>query len=319
MSSDPIIHPEIDQVTIRPEIDQVIIRPIMGVEGPIGATGTGIATGGTVGDILVKTGSADYVTGWTDSPTVDAISFDTVNADVGAVARLTWNDLDGTLDLGLKGGNVTTQLGEATVHRVVNKSGVDITRGQVVCILGAQGQRVSVTLAQATSDALSSKTLGLAAEAISNNGTGFVISEGLLRNFNTSLLTEGELVWLSPTTPGGMTTTKVVAPNHLVLVGVCVSQGNNGILAVKIQNGYELDELHDAKFTNLAAGDLLTRTANNLWENVTRQNLAADSSFTTRYGQVVNTDNDVGRTIYIGTVDPSGSYSPVIGDVWIVV
>lgn len=282
------INKESNRVLISQNNQEVVkvssgIKGDTGPAGPTGPTGPGIATGGSVGDILVKTGAGDYVTGWTDAPTVDSMNFDTVNPDAGATGRLTWNDLDGTLDLGLKGGNVTVQLGEGTMHRVVNKSGADITRGQVVCVLGAQGQRVSVTLAQATTDELSSKTFGVAAETIANNGTGFVISEGMLRNFNTSTLTEGQLVWLSPSTPGGMTTTKVVAPDHLVLVGVCVSQGNNGILAVKIQNGYELDEIHDAKFTNLAAGDLLTRTANNLWENATRASLATDTAFTTRY------------------------------------
>jgi len=32
---------------------------------------------------------------------------------------------------------------------------------------------------------------------------------------------------------------------------------------------------------------------------------------------VVNTDNEAGKTFYVGSIDPTVSYSPVTGDVWI--
>lgn len=32
---------------------------------------------------------------------------------------------------------------------------------------------------------------------------------------------------------------------------------------------------------------------------------------------IINTDSDPGTTIYVGTVDPDGPYSPVAGDVWL--
>jgi hypothetical protein len=32
---------------------------------------------------------------------------------------------------------------------------------------------------------------------------------------------------------------------------------------------------------------------------------------------IVNTDDDPGTTIYVGTVDPAVAYDPVDGDVWI--
>lgn len=232
-----------------------------------------VAPGGNAGDLLVKTSSTDYDTSWTDAPTVDALNFDQVNPDAVTTARLVWNDTEGTLDLGLKGGLVTASLSSSTLHRVVNRTGTNLTRGQVVRLYGSQGQRVGIALAQATNDPLSSKTFGVLVENIDDNQSGFVMVEGMIRNINTQALAEGEIIWLSPTTPGGMTTTKPTAPDHLVMVGVCVTQANNGIIFVKVQNGYEVDELHDVKYTNLATGDLLTRTSNNLWENITRANL----------------------------------------------
>ncbi|HEY1119904.1 MAG TPA: hypothetical protein VGE43_19470 [Acidimicrobiales bacterium] len=42
-----------------------------------------------------------------------------------------------------------------------------------------------------------------------------------------------------------------------------------------------------------------------------------DRSEPTSFPLIVNTDSDSGRTIYVGSVDPAGSYSLVAGDVWI--
>jgi len=43
-----------------------------------------------------------------------------------ASGRLVWNNEDGTLDLGLKGGNVTLQIGQEQLARVVNKTGANL-------------------------------------------------------------------------------------------------------------------------------------------------------------------------------------------------
>jgi len=32
---------------------------------------------------------------------------------------------------------------------------------------------------------------------------------------------------------------------------------------------------------------------------------------------IINTDSDLGITIYVGSIDPDVSYTPVTGDVWI--
>ena len=40
------------------------------------------------------------------------IQFNTTGTATPAVGRLWWNDTDGTLDLGMKGGNVTQQIGQ---------------------------------------------------------------------------------------------------------------------------------------------------------------------------------------------------------------
>lgn len=198
------------------------------------------------------------------------VDFSTTNTMANAVARLSWNDTDGTLNLGLKGGNVTLQIGQEQVLRALNNTGSTINDMSVVYITGSSGQRPTIALAQANTESTSSKTFGVATEDLANNAEGFITFSGLVNNVNTSALTEGAVIWLSPTVAGGMTTTKPAAPNHTVMVGYCVrSHSTQGKIYVNVSNGYELDELHDVSITSVAANNMLRRNAGNtLWENI---------------------------------------------------
>lgn len=203
----------------------------------------------------------------------------TNNTDIGFAAtggtpaerNLSWNDTDGTLDIGLKGGNVSLQVGQEQVVRVLNTTGSSLTDGQVVRVTGVSGQRLTVALAQADSDANSANTLAIVTEPISNNQQGFATTFGLIRNINTSSFAEGAILYLSPTVAGGITTTVPVAPQHAVVLGWCVrSHATVGQIYVSIQNGYELNELHDVKITSLANGQLVKWNSSlGVWENFT--------------------------------------------------
>lgn len=197
----------------------------------------------------------------------------------GAASRLTWNDTDGTLELGLKGGIVQTEIGQGLVTRVVNKTtpNIDLSASnyQVVVVSGAQGQRLAVKLAQADNDANSAGTLGIIAEDIAKNQEGFIITVGLLKNRNTTgalqgeTWSDGDILYLSPTTPGAITNIKPQAPQHTVIIGyVEYAHANNGKIYVKIDNGYELDELHNVRITtsSLSSGDLLVYSGS-VWAN----------------------------------------------------
>jgi len=201
----------------------------------------------------------------------------------GEASRLIWNDVDGTLELGLKGGVVKSELGQGLVTRVVNKTSplVDLASGsyQVVVVGGAQGQRLAVRLAQGNNDANSAGTLGIVAEDIARNQEGYIITVGLLKNRNTTGTLQGEtwndgdILYLSPTIAGQITNIKPQAPNHTVIVGyVEYAHQNNGKIYVKIDNGYEIDELHNVRITtaSLTAGQLLVRSGSNndgVWIN----------------------------------------------------
>lgn len=214
--------------------------------------------------------------------TVDYIDVDTAAGVVSTVARMSWNDTDGTLDLGLKGGNVTLQVGQELVQRVTNTTGSALTDGQVVYVTGAQGNRVTVGLAQATSDSVSATILGVVTEPIADNQQGFITTEGLVRNIDTSAFNEGDVLWLSASTAGGITNVKPTAPNHLVMIGYCVrSHASVGSIFVKTQNGYEISELHDVYINSVANNDVLVYdSADQRWENKAQSTLSVGSATT---------------------------------------
>jgi hypothetical protein len=218
--------------------------------------------------------------------------FDQTPTGTAGVAVMRWNDTDGTLDLGLKGGNVTLQVGQEQVVRVVNKTATNVNlleaNYQAVRVTGAQGQRLKVDLAQATNDTLSAETIGLVTETINNNQEGFVTTSGLVRGINTTGSLQGEtwadgnILYLSPTTAGRITNIKPTAPNHLVIIGYVVhAHITQGSIFVKVDNGYELEELHNVTSTNyttpIDTDSVLTYdVTNSIWKRLTLANLRTD-------------------------------------------
>jgi len=152
---------------------------------------------------------------------------------------------------------------------VRNQTGATLTAGTIVYINGATGNRPTVTKAQANNDANSAQTFGFIKASIANNGFGYVIVRGELENVDTSALTEGVQLYLSPTVAGTWTTTKPSAPQHLVYVGICVrAHPTQGTILVAVQNGYEVEELHDSSISGKTNNDLFAyESATNLWKN----------------------------------------------------
>jgi len=151
---------------------------------------------------------------------------------------------------------------------VTNAEAVTITKGQVVYIFGASGDRASVKLAKNTSDTFSSKTLGIVRENIASGAAGWITTQGQVSGINLGAYTAGDILWLD-SIPGGFTKTKPQAPYHAVFVGV-VERANagNGLIYVKPQNGVELDELHDVKITSIANNEIIRYNSSlGYWEN----------------------------------------------------
>ena len=156
---------------------------------------------------------------------------------------------------------------------VTNAEAITITKGQPVYAFGGQGDRLKVKLAYNTSDATSAQTVGLVlSTSIGANQKGFIILNGQLDGLSilpTSTWADGDPVYLGAT-PGSITNIKPHAPNHLVYLGfvTTANNGSAGRMYVRVQNGYELDELHDVQISGLADNDLLQYDlATDLWQN----------------------------------------------------
>lgn len=221
-----------------------------------------------------------------------------------------WNDAYGTADLRLKGNNVTLQVGQEILARVVNKTGADllesdykVVRVRIASEGGAQGQRLAVVLAQGDNDPDSVTTLGIVTENIPNNQEGFITVFGNVSGINTTgslqgeTWVDGDVLFLSPTIPGGLTKVKPQAPNHTVVMGYVVYAHNNqGKIFVKVDNGYELDELHNVLITNPQQDQVLKYdAASQVWVNG-----AGGGGTTPTLDQVTTAGNTTTNAISVG-------------------
>lgn len=172
-------------------------------------------------------------------------------------------------DLGV--GSSSAAYTAALKHPV--KAGEAINKGQAVYVSSADGTNMIVSKASNATEATSSKTIGLLETTLAINGIGNVITEGLLAGLDTTGATNaGDPVWLG--TGGNLIyglINKPYAPANLVFIGIVTRiNANNGEIFVKVQNGFELQEIHDV--------DLITTTPVNghilgyngtLWVNKT--------------------------------------------------
>jgi hypothetical protein len=159
-----------------------------------------------------------------------------------------------------------------SVLKHIVRAGAAINKGQAVYVSGANGTNIIVSKASNTTEATSSKTMGLLAQTLAINENGFVVTEGLLSGLNTIGAVAGDPVWLG--TNGNLIyglANKPYAPAHLVFIGVVTRvNANNGEIFINVQNGFELNEIHDVdlKTTVPINGDVLGFNGT-LWVNKT--------------------------------------------------
>jgi hypothetical protein len=130
--------------------------------------------------------------------------------------------------------------------------------GEVVYLFGAAGDRASVKRASNASDATSSKTVGVVSVGGAAGADVTVTTVGYINGLSLGSYAAGDILWLG-STAGTFTTTKPVTPAHTVFIGVIAkANGGNGIMYVRCQNGYEINELHDVAISaSVATGDFL--------------------------------------------------------------
>ena len=161
-----------------------------------------------------------------------------------------------------------------------NSTGVTLRKGTIIYISGSTGNRPNFVKAQANGESTSAGTFGVIADDLANNTDGYALALGYLDNldtrsnatypFTTDTLSAGDTIYLSPTNAGYITNQKPSAPNHLVYLGkVTRTSPTNGAIVYRVQNGYELEELHNVAISSVANEDFLRyETSTSLWKNV---------------------------------------------------
>jgi hypothetical protein len=214
-----------------------------------------------------------------------------INNSTGAYVSLTGNqDISGLKDFQTRPTVLDTPVllsGEPVdiVHLYAkNDEPFILNKGQPVYIGGANGSNPLIKMASNTGEFSSSKTIGLLAQTLNPNDLGYVITEGALEGFDTSSGAAGDPMWLGPT--GQIlygTGNKPYGLNNLVYLGVVLrSQSVNGKVYVQIQNGFEVEELHNVYALNPSNKDtLLYDSASGAW--FARQITTGDVSGITNY------------------------------------
>ena len=214
---------------------------------------------GTTGKLIQ--GSVITVSDTGTISAVDAISFDVTPTAIQTGGRMVWDPTEGTVALGFDT-SVICELGAGLYARIYNNTGASLTKGTAVYVNGSSGTRLTVAKALGTADATSANTIGLVAEDIDIGNEGFVKVKGVLTAVNTISFNEGDILYVSTSTAGNLTNVKPVGPLHSVKVGYCVKKSAGaGIIYVDVQNGFELNELHDVDITGYTRGDVLYRGA----------------------------------------------------------
>lgn len=195
---------------------------------------------------------------------------------------------DGTTQLQNLAFKGIAQQTDIVVATVVNNTGVNLLASnyQAVKVATAQGQRLAVDFAQANNDNNSADTIGIVRQNINNNQEGEIVILGQITEVNTTgslqgeTWADGDVLYLSPTVAGRITKVK---PNgltgHMVVIGyVEYAHSQHGKIYIKIQNGYELEELHntaDVSYTTPIDADslLIKDSTASLWKRLTWANL----------------------------------------------
>lgn len=222
--------------------------------------------------------------------------------------RVQWNMDDGTMDVGLYGGSVL-QVGQELHYYAKNTSGATIANGSPVIVTGTLGASGKLTIGLALGDGSVPQRyfIGAATQDIANNAFGYVTAFGLLRGFNTSAFSDGDLLYVSPTTAGTWTQTRPAAPAWREPQAIVIHAATNGSIFVRASKEETLDGLGDVTLSSPASGQLLSYNGT-IWVNT--GTVTAD--LTNNTGRLV--DSSVSLTDGSGANTASLTNSPVSGN-----
>lgn len=146
---------------------------------------------------------------------------------------------------------------------IVGKN-TDIGECKVVYLAGSQGNFPFFELASASTEPSSSKTVGITTNNCSGSVFCYVTIKGNVDGCDTSGFGDNDTLWLSDTPGEFQANIPPPSPSHATFIGNVKIVGNEGAIVVSIQNGFEVDELHDV---NSSSRENKTNQSVLIWDN----------------------------------------------------
>ena len=202
---------------------------------------------------------------------VDYIDFRNIGTSLPAdqQGRIYWDDDNGTLSLGMHGGQVVQQIGLEEYYYIKNQTGTTLQNGSVIRAAGTLGAsgRILGDLMIADGTIPYFFTLGIATEAIVDGDDGYVTQFGLVRGINTTgsngeTWVDGDILYVSPTVAGTLTKFEPEAPNLRIQMAIVVDAATNGSIFVRPDLGSNVGSLHDVIDTTTTSsyGELFVKS-----------------------------------------------------------
>jgi hypothetical protein len=208
-----------------------------------------------------------------NSVVTDYIDFNTTTPSPAVkVGRMHWNG-GYTLNLEMTP-NVNQAIGESQYYYI--KASAAIAKGELVMFDGAVGASGVLKGKPSTGVTNGQLIMGVAAEAIANNGFGLVSSFGLVRGFNTTgtpygeVWADGDILYYNPSFAGGLTKNLPTAPTPHVVVAAVVNAATagSGSVFVRVQAEPLVSQLSDVYAPTPANNDVLIYdSVQQRWEN----------------------------------------------------
>jgi hypothetical protein len=228
-------------------------------------SGSGISIASTSGIYTITVDNSNLVA---NTGNFDVISFNLNNESILTKGQISWDDTEGTMDIGLTD-NTTIHIGEHRYFRIRNNTGDTLYKGQPVYATGVHNNGI-ITPSKYVADGTIREVrfMGLILENVLDNNNGYVVDFGHLEELDLDgsasnyavgdeTWNNGDILYVHPTVAGKLTK---VEPKHSISVAIILDVGNgngNGRMFVRPISYGHLSDNHDVAVSGATNGQFL--------------------------------------------------------------
>lgn len=309
-----------DQAVPTAIVDLSTITTALNLKAPIASpTFTGIVTAPTLNSTTITAGSVT-VTGGNFSVGASTFMVSGGSVSVGNVlqfgtsptvgawkeGKLYYDSANKTMAADIDA-DVTLQIGQESLTPCKNVTGAPITNGQVVYITGGDSGYPTIAPADARYSTMSFVLGVVTTGSIADGTMGLVTVRGTVNGLDTSSWTVGSQLYLSSTTPGGLTSIQPSeGANDVRVARVLSSDATTGSILVNVRQMTLLTDLADVSVASPSAGQLLLYNGTE-WVNGSGQAVAAGPGINFYYDGAIITNTGTNNVNLVETLGKTPS------------